>query len=75
MFTRLSSSYNSLALRPIDIHIIASACQVSSIRVGHVLQLQAEWQIHVESLLGLSHARKSSSCAFLTTFVTNALIY
>ena len=76
LFARLSSIYNSLALRPIDIHvIITSACQVLSIHVGCVLQLQAEWQIHIESLLDLPvHATAIVMPFSVHSTITNMLI-
>ena len=69
MFTRLSSVYNSLTPRPIDICVIASACQVPSIHIGCALQLQAEWRTRVESLLGLPVHATANAC--LSQFIHN----
>ena len=77
MLARLSSAYNSLAPRWIDIRIIALACQVLSIHISCVLQLQAEWLIRVESLLGLLVHAALIVVPFLdhsTIIITNALI-
>ena len=80
MFAKRSSTYNSLVPRPIDIRIIISACQVPSIHVGCILQLQVHRineEFCVQSLLGLPMHETAIVMPFSvysTIIVTNVLI-